>query len=86
VIAGEGDEIRVDEHNVLEIVDDRFAVKEIVCNDEKVPTHHLVSPFHVRESHAPIKGLAPLIALLRTQLLGALWVSRMDQPMTRPWT
>lgn len=37
VVHRKGDKVGVDKHNVLEVVDDRFAVEEIVGDDEKVP-------------------------------------------------
>jgi hypothetical protein len=37
VVLREGDEVGVDKDNVLEVVDDRLAVKEVVGHDEEVP-------------------------------------------------
>jgi hypothetical protein len=34
----ERDEVGVDEYDVLEVVDDGFAVQEVVCDDEEVPS------------------------------------------------
>jgi hypothetical protein len=37
VIPGKRDKESVDKHNVLEVIDDRFAVQKVVGHDEKVP-------------------------------------------------
>ena len=41
VVAGERDEVRVDKDDVLEVVDDGFAVEEVVADDEEVPVQRL---------------------------------------------
>lgn len=37
MVPGEGNEVGVDKHNVLEIVNDGFAIEEVVGHDEEVP-------------------------------------------------
>lgn len=41
VVLGERNKVRVDKHNVLEVVDDRLAVEEVVGDDEEVPVERL---------------------------------------------
>lgn len=35
-------EIGVDKDNVFKVVDDRFAVEKVVCDNEKVPVRQLI--------------------------------------------
>lgn len=37
VVLGEGNEIGIDEDDVLEVIDDRLAVEEVVGDNEEVP-------------------------------------------------
>lgn len=37
VVTGKGDEISVHKDNVLEVVDNGFAVEEVVSHDEEIP-------------------------------------------------
>lgn len=37
VVASKGDEISVHKDNVLEVIDNRFAVEEVVGHDEEIP-------------------------------------------------
>jgi hypothetical protein len=37
VVSGKRDEDGIDKDDVLEVVDDGFAVEEVVCHDEEVP-------------------------------------------------
>lgn len=37
MISRKGDKIGVDEDDMLEIIDDRFPIQEVVGNDEEVP-------------------------------------------------
>jgi hypothetical protein len=48
VVAGKDGKVGVDEDDVLEVVDDRLAVEEIVGDDKEVPGKHR------RESDQPL--------------------------------
>jgi hypothetical protein len=37
VVTSKWDEVGIDKHNVLEVVNDGFAVEEVVCDSEEVP-------------------------------------------------
>jgi len=37
VVSCKWDKVGVDKDNVFKVVDDRFAVEEVVCNSEEVP-------------------------------------------------
>ena len=37
VITRKGDKVGVDKDNMFEVVDDRFAIQKVICDDEKVP-------------------------------------------------
>jgi hypothetical protein len=41
MVRGEGDKVCVDKDNVLEVVDDRLAVQEVVGHNEEVPADEL---------------------------------------------
>lgn len=61
VILSEGDEVGIDEDNVLEVVDDRLAVKEVVGDNEEVP-----------DMSAPAKSRMPNTHQFRVLLQGSL--------------
>lgn len=41
MVPGERDEDGIDKDDVLEVVDDGFAVEEVVCHNEEVPVERL---------------------------------------------
>ncbi len=71
MIPSERDEVRVDKYDVLEIVYDRLAVQEIVCDHEEVPGTECVSS-STHSLDLPVQCLTPSVALLWTEFLGAL--------------
>jgi hypothetical protein len=77
VVPGEGDEVRVDEDDMFEIVDDRFAIKEVICDHEKVPEDKLT----FREHHPPVEGFAPpIVPSVGIELRGAICTSQLKHP------
>ena len=48
MVSCERDKVGIDKDNVFEVVDDRFAVEEIVCDSKEVPesqsSHNLTRP------------------------------------------
>lgn len=64
VVTGKGDEISVHKDNVLEVVDNGFAVEEVVSHDEEIP----------------VDSLVPAVALLaRGSSLGTTVVTKVEK-------
>jgi hypothetical protein len=56
MVLGEGNEVGVNKHNVLEVVDDRLAIQEVVGNNEEVPSgQSLATP----TCNSPVESLVP---------------------------
>lgn len=67
MVAGKRKEVGIDKDNVLEVVNDRLAVEEVVYDNKEVPG---VSYRLSEQDSSPVDGLAPLVTLLASAELG----------------